>query len=141
MNWLLGFLIWRWSPYYQTKTCNDNKDQKYFEKSRKIHKRSCSQQCAFTKLSFAKETPENMSILMIDLVVPNGWTRHKLIHIKHFHHSKYNRVCHIFFQTSMYQGILKSTVSGVLEDLKFKISEGSDQNWSCPFSALLAVSV
>ena len=28
-----------------------------------------------------------------------------------------------------------------LEDLKFKISEGSDQNWSCPDSALLAVSV
>ena len=27
-----------------------------------------------------------------------------------------------------YQGILKATVSGVFEDLKFKISEGSDQN-------------
>ena len=27
-----------------------------------------------------------------------------------------------------YQGILKGTVSGVFEDLKFKISEGSDQN-------------
>ena len=39
-----------------------------------------------------------------------------------------------------YQGILKATVSGVFEDLKFKISEGSDQNWSCPDSALLAVS-
>ena len=36
---------------------------------------------------------------------------------------------------------MKATVSGVLEDLKFKISEGSDQNWSCPESALLAVSV
>ena len=35
---------------------------------------------------------------------------------------------------------MKATVSGVLEDLKFKISEGSDQNWSCPESALLAVS-
>ena len=39
-----------------------------------------------------------------------------------------------------YQGILKATVSGVFEDLKFKISEGSDQNGSCPDSALLAVS-
>ena len=38
-----------------------------------------------------------------------------------------------------YQSILKTTVSGVFEDLKFKISEGSDQN--CPESALLAVSV
>ena len=36
---------------------------------------------------------------------------------------------------------LKDTVSGVFEDLNFKISEGSDQNWSCPDSALLAVSV
>jgi hypothetical protein len=37
--------------------------------------------------------------------------------------------------------IVKATVFGVLEDLTFKISEGSDQNWSCPESALLAVSV
>ena len=49
--------------------------------------------------------------------------------------------CVTFFQTSRYQGILKATVPGVFEDLKFKISEGSDQNWSCPDSALLAVSV
>ena len=27
---------------------------------------------------------------------------------------------------------MKATVSGVVEDLKFKISEGLDQNWSCP---------
>ena len=39
-----------------------------------------------------------------------------------------------------YQGILKATVSGVVEDLKFKISEGLDQNWCFPGSALLAVS-
>jgi hypothetical protein len=39
-----------------------------------------------------------------------------------------------------YQDILTNTVSGVFEDLKFKISEGSDQNWSCPDFALLAVS-
>ena len=32
------------------------------------------------------------------------------------------------FQTSKYQGIVKATISGVFEDLKFKISEGSDQN-------------
>ena len=36
---------------------------------------------------------------------------------------------------------MKATVSGVFEDLKFKISEDLDQNWSCPESALLAVSV
>ena len=30
--------------------------------------------------------------------------------------------------TVWYQGTLKATVSGVFEDLKFKISEGSDQN-------------
>ena len=36
--------------------------------------------------------------------------------------------------------IVKATVSGIFEDLKFKISEGSDQNWSYPGSVLLAVS-
>ena len=34
----------------------------------------------------------------------------------------------IFSKTSRYQGILTNTVSGVFEDLKFKVSEGSDQN-------------
>ena len=36
------------------------------------------------------------------------------------------------FWTSRYQGIVKITVSWVLDDLTFKISKGSDQNWSCP---------
>ena len=45
------------------------------------------------------------------------------------------------FQTSKYQDIVKATIFRVFEDIKFKISEGSDQNWSCPESALLAVSV
>ena len=36
---------------------------------------------------------------------------------------------------------MKATVSGVVEDLKFKISEGSDQNWCFPDPAQLAVSV
>ena len=35
---------------------------------------------------------------------------------------------------------MKATVSGVVEDLKFKISEGSDQNWCFPDCAQLAVS-
>ena len=35
---------------------------------------------------------------------------------------------------------MKATVSGVVEDLKCKISEGSDQNWCFPDSAQLAVS-
>ena len=37
-----------------------------------------------------------------------------------------------------YQGGVKATVSGVVEDLKFKISEGSDPNWCFPDSAHLA---
>ena len=51
----------------------------------------------------------------------------------------YSRGCHISldFKVSRYT----NTVSGVFENLKFKISEGSDQNRSCPDSALLAVSV
>ena len=35
---------------------------------------------------------------------------------------------------------MKATVSGVVENLKFKISECSDQNWCFPDSAQLAVS-
>ena len=35
---------------------------------------------------------------------------------------------------------MKATVSGVVEELKFKISEGSDQNWCFPDCAHLAVS-
>ena len=35
---------------------------------------------------------------------------------------------------------MKATVSEVVEDLKFKVSEGSDQNWCFPDSAQLAVS-
>ena len=35
---------------------------------------------------------------------------------------------------------MKATVFGVVEDLKLKISEGSDQNWCFPDCAQLAVS-
>ena len=35
---------------------------------------------------------------------------------------------------------MEATVSGVVEDLKFKISEGSDKNWCFPDFAQLAVS-
>ena len=35
---------------------------------------------------------------------------------------------------------MKAIVSGVVENLIFKISEGSDQNWCFPDSAQLAVS-
>ena len=35
---------------------------------------------------------------------------------------------------------MKATVSGEVEDLKFKISEGSDPNWCFPDYAQLAVS-
>ena len=46
-----------------------------------------------------------------------------------------------FFKNFLYQGGVTSTVSWVFEDLKFKISEGYDQNWCFPDSAQLAVSV
>ena len=39
------------------------------------------------------------------------------------------------------QGGVNAAVSGVVEDLKFKISECSDPNWCFPDSAQLAVSV
>ena len=37
------------------------------------------------------------------------------------------RVCHIFLDFKVLR-YMKTTVFGVFEDLKFKISEGSDQN-------------
>ena len=44
------------------------------------------------------------------------------------------------FKNCLYQGGVKTTVSWVFEDLKFKISEGYDQNWCFPDSAQLAAS-
>ena len=46
-----------------------------------------------------------------------------------------------FFKNFLYQGSVKSTVSCVFEDLKFKISDDYDQNWCFSDSAHLAVSV
>ena len=45
-----------------------------------------------------------------------------------------------FFLNFLYQGGVKATVFWVFEELKFKISEGHDQNWCFPDSAQLAVS-
>ena len=45
-----------------------------------------------------------------------------------------------FFKNFLYQGGVKSTVSWVFEDLKFKISESYDQNWCFPDCAQLTVS-
>ena len=44
------------------------------------------------------------------------------------------------FHQVWYQGDKKATVSGAVEDLKFKILEGWDQNWCFPDCAQLAVS-
>ena len=45
-----------------------------------------------------------------------------------------------FFKNVLYQCGVKSSVSCVFEDLKFKISEGYDPNWCFPDSAQLALS-
>ena len=45
-----------------------------------------------------------------------------------------------FFKNFLYQGGVKSTVSWVFEDLKFKISDDYNPNWCFPDSAQLAVS-
>ena len=37
-----------------------------------------------------------------------------------------------FLKNFLYQGGVKTTFSGVVEDLEFKISEGSDPNWCFP---------
>ena len=52
----------------------------------------------------------------------------------------YNLADSGFVKKFLYQGGVKSTVSWVFEDLKFKISEGYNQNWCFPDSAQLAVS-
>ena len=44
------------------------------------------------------------------------------------------------FHQVWYQGGMKATVSGVVEDLRFEISEGLAQNWCFSDSAQLAVS-
>ena len=61
-----------------------------------------------------------------------------------YHKVKRVNVCLLadsgFFINFLYQGGVKSTVSWVFEDLKFKISEGYAQNWCFPDPAQLAVS-
>ena len=46
-----------------------------------------------------------------------------------------------FFENFLYQSGVKSIVSWVFEELKFKISEVYDQNWCFHDCAQLAVSV
>ena len=57
------------------------------------------------------------------------------------HYLRKYGVYNLRFYQVWYQVIVKATVFGIFEDFKFKISEDSDQNWSCPDSAQLAVSV
>ena len=67
----------------------------------------------------------------------NYQTSHKKGNIYYIH----NLADSGFFKNFLYQDGVKSKVSWVFEDLKFKISEGYDQNWCFPDSAQLAVSV
>ena len=60
--------------------------------------------------------------------------------LQNFHPSLLRLVDRLGFHQVWYQGGVKATLSGVVEDLKFKISEGSDPNWCFPDSAQLAVS-
>ena len=46
-----------------------------------------------------------------------------------------------FLKNLLHHGGMNSTVFWAFEDLKFKISEGYDQNWCFPDSAQIAVSV
>ena len=79
-----------------------------------------------------------ISILFFKIVLDRAdWDRHCQI----LNLGIYIRGCLISLDFKVSRYILTNTVSGVFEDLKFKISEGLDQNWSCPDSALLAVSV
>ena len=57
-----------------------------------------------------------------------------------FLNTVYNLADSEFFKNFLYQCGVMSTVSWVFEDLKFKISEGYDQNWCFPESVQLAVS-
>ena len=55
-----------------------------------------------------------------------------------------HRICTLadsgFFKNVLYQDGVNSKVFWAFENLKFKISEGYDQNWCFPDSAQLAVS-
>ena len=78
----------------------------------------------------------NIKIEILLKKTKNYWYHLQFINSWQYTYIRWFRI----FQTSRYQGIVKVTHSGVFEDLKFKISEGSNQNWGCPESALLAVS-
>ena len=62
-----------------------------------------------------------MNLVNINLSWKYGYVLNSCVYIRWFR----------IFQTSRYQDIVKATASGVFVDLKFKISELSDQNWSC----------
>ena len=49
-------------------------------------------------------------------------------------------MCNMYVRGFTKFGIKVATLSGVVEDLKFKISKGLDQNWCFPDRAQLAVS-
>ena len=50
------------------------------------------------------------------------------VHLESSEEKFFNIIGTMRFHQVQYQGIVRTTVSGVFEDLKFKISEGSDQN-------------
>ena len=58
----------------------------------------------------------------------------------HISSDSLQRYLHQGFHQVWYQGGVTPTAFGVFEDLKFKISEGLDQNWWFTASAQLAVS-
>ena len=73
----------------------------------------------------------NHSVIFVNNCVTTYWTE-RLINLVYIMNI---RVFHVFLDFMVYLRL----VSVVFEDLKFKISEGSDQNGSFPGSALLAV--
>ena len=88
-----------------------------------------------------KDLPLPMKFIVFTIISAGPWLNFYLWLLPKCHRQWIYRVGDSGdFGTSRYQGIVKATVSYMLQHLKFKISEGLDQNWSCPESAQLAVS-
>ena len=106
--------------------------------------RSLAQVCTIKNLKFVNVTmkyEQKLQNIHIEIEILLKKTKNYWYHLQFINSWQYTYIRWFrIFQTSRYQGIVKATVSGVFKDLKFKISEGSDQNWSCLDSALLAVS-
>ena len=103
---------------------------------RNIGYQYCISNCGGPVIAFKKFKVINYIQFQCTYIIKKNWLKNIncLLHVPVLADSG-------FFKNFLYQGGVKSSVFWVFEDHKFKISEGSDQNWCFPDYAQLAVSV